>query len=274
MVKTKVFVGNLSFKTQERDLSKEFEQAGKVASANIITRGTRSLGYGFVEMESEEEAHKAVELLNKKNIDGREINVEVAKIREENPDPAAAGTAEAGASRGGRGGRGRGAAGAGRGGRGRGRGPRGAPRPEGEGAPAGSPSQQGTAGQPAAGAAPRRARAPRAPRAEQDKTPRAESSTTLFVANLPFSVDDAGLVKIFEGLNLKTAHVVRKRNERSKGFGFVEFHNQDDQQKALSVNNKDVEGRPLIVKVALTEAVQQASAQNAAPASPAPEAQK
>jgi len=261
MVKTKVFVGNLSFKTQERDLAKEFEQAGKVASANIITRGTRSLGYGFVEMESEEEARKDVELLNKKNIDGREINVEVAKIREESADPAG-GAAAGGAARGPRGGRGGGAnanapagttspgatGAASRGGRGRG-GARRAPRAEGEKTEAtGSPAAGGAA----AGGA-RRPRAPRAPKAEEDKTPRTESATTLFVANLPFSVDDAGLSKIFEGLNIKAAHVVRKRNERSKGFGFVEFNNAEDQQKALSVNNKEVEGRQLIVKVALTE---------------------
>jgi len=264
MVRTKVFVGNLSFKTQERDLAREFEQAGKVSTANIITRGTRSLGYGFVEMESEEEAHKAVELLNKKNIDGREINVEVAKIREESTDAAggaAPGAAPGGATRGR--GRARGGAAAGtrgRGGRGGGRGR--APRAQGEGdaaAPAGAPA----AGP--AGGAPRRPRAPRPPRSEEDKTPRAESATTLFVANLPFSVDDAGLAKIFEGLNLKAAHVVRKRNERSKGFGFVEFNNSEDQHKALSVNNKEVEGRPLIVKVALTEAAQHATT-DAAPA--------
>jgi len=269
MVKTKVFVGNLSFRTQERDLAKEFEQAGKVASANIITRGTRSLGYGFVEMESEEDAHKAVELLNKKNIDGREINVEVAKIREETTDAAGAatGAAPGGATRGrgrARGGAasGRGAAteggapganaGAGaparRGGRGGGRGR--APRAQGEGGDA-APAGGAAAGNGAP--APRRPRPPRAPRSEEDKTPRAESATTLFVANLPFSVDDSGLAKIFEGLNLKTAHVVRKRNERSKGFGFVEFNNAEDQHKALAVNNKEVDGRQLIVKIALTE---------------------
>jgi len=264
MVKTKVFVGNLSFKTQERDLAREFEAAGKVSTANIITRGTRSLGYGFVEMESEEEAHKAVELLNKKNIDGREINVEVAKIREESTDPAggaAPGAAPGGATRGrgrARGGVAGGAGARGRGGRGGGRGR--APRAQGEGGDAAAPAGGAPAagGNAAAGGAPRRPRAPRPPRSEEDKTPRAESSSTLFVANLPFSVDDAGLSKIFEGLNLKAAHVVRKRNERSKGFGFVEFNNSEDQQKALSVNNKEVEGRTLIVKVALTEAAQQA----------------
>jgi len=261
MVKTKVFVGNLSFKTQERDLAREFEAAGKVSTANIITRGTRSLGYGFVEMESEEEAHKAVEVLNKKNIDGREINVEVAKIREESSDPAAAqGAAPGGATRGRGRARGAGAGSRGRGGRGgggRGR----APRSQGEG-DAAAPAGGAVTGN---GPAPKHPRAPRAPRVE-DKTPRAESSTTLFVANLPFSVDDAGLAKIFEGLSLKAAHVVRKRNERSKGFGFVEFNNSEDQQKALSINNKEVEGRALIVKVALTESAQHAAADAAAPA--------
>jgi len=72
---TKVFVGNLSFKTKEGELAEEFSTAGKVITANIITRGYRSLGYGFVEFESEQEAQAALNTLNKKNINGREINV-------------------------------------------------------------------------------------------------------------------------------------------------------------------------------------------------------
>ena len=47
--------------------------------AQIIKRGTRSLGYGFVTYETEAEAQKAISLLNKKEIAGREINVESAK---------------------------------------------------------------------------------------------------------------------------------------------------------------------------------------------------
>jgi len=282
-MRTKVFVGNLSFKTNDRDLAKEFEVAGKVASASIISRGSRSLGYGFVEMESEEEARKSVELLNKKLIDGREINVEVARPREEKPpqDPNAAGSngapAGEGAARGGRGGR----RGGGRGGRGRffrQRGPRnGAPGAgpsngqEGQGSPSqGAPA---AAGAPAGAAPPRerRPRVPRAPRNETDRAPRTPSSDTLFVANLPFSITDDGLAQIFSGLNIKSAHVVRKHNERSKGFGFVEFHNADDQQKALSaVDKKSVENRELSVKVALTEVARNgASPAAGAPASPA-----
>jgi len=82
---TRVFVGNLSFKTKENDLAQHFQAAGSVVKANIITRGPRSLGYGFVELASEQDALQAVSLLNKKIIDDREINVQLAKPREEPP---------------------------------------------------------------------------------------------------------------------------------------------------------------------------------------------
>jgi len=55
-------------------------------------------------------------------------------------------------------------------------------------------------------------------------------------------------------LKLKSAHVVKKRNGRSKGYGFIEFDTHDDQQKALPLlNKKVVDSRELSVKVALTE---------------------
>jgi RNA recognition motif-containing protein len=71
---------------------------------------------------------------------------------------------------------------------------------------------------------------------------------------------------------------VTKRNGRSKGFGFVEFKNTEDQQKALAaVEKKQVQGRDLIVKVALTDQVHhegKADAPAAAPAAAAPAAEK
>jgi len=286
MTRTKVFVGNLSFKTDDKALVKEFEAAGKVASASIISRGTRSLGYGFVEFESEEEARKSVELLNKKLIDDREINVEIARPREEKPQgnsnaaPAGNGSPSGeGAVRGGRG-RGRGGRGRGRffrrGGRG---GAVGGGPSNGEGAaaaPAPAQNNNAPAGNAPAGAAPqreRRPRAPRAPRNEADRAPRTPSNDTLFVANLPFSIDDAGLSKIFEGLNIKAAHVVRKHNERSKGFGFVEFNSHEDQLAALAkVDKTSIENRELSVKVALTEVPRNGAAPAAGAA--APEANK
>jgi len=246
MVRTKVFVGNLSFSTAESELGKHFEAAGKVVSANIITRGPRSLGYGFVEMDSEQDAQNAVRLLNKKEIDGRQINVEVAKPREEGREE----SAEARPSRGGFRGRGRGGFRGGfRGGRGRGgfRGGRGGssngerrfrPRGEGEGRPRGSSIER------------------------QEPDNRTPSKTLLFIANLPFSLDDDGFAKVLKdnSLPFKSAHVVKKRSGRSKGFGFAEFDNESDQQKALNaLNKKSVEGRELIVKVALTEEASAAS---------------
>jgi len=258
MVRTKVFVGNLSFKTQESDLAKEFEVAGKVATANIISRGSRSLGYGFVEFESEEEAKKSVELLNKKLIDNREINVEVARPREEGapkePRPPRAPRAPRAPRQAANNNNAAGGEGEGEGGQRRRPNPR-RPRTRKPRNADGTPAAGGE-GAPKEGGAPRprRERVPRQARPEGERAPRTASANTLFVANLPFSVDDAGLTEIFAGLNLKSAHVVRKRNNRSKGFGFVEFNNPEDQTKALAaVDKKSVQERELIVKVALTE---------------------
>jgi RNA recognition motif-containing protein len=52
-------------------------------SAQVIFRGSRSAGYGFVALATEAAAQKAVELLNKKELDGRPIIIEVAKLPEQ-----------------------------------------------------------------------------------------------------------------------------------------------------------------------------------------------
>ena len=82
---TKLYVGNLSFNTTDAELKTMFESAGSVASANVIAdRMTgRSRGFGFVEMSSDDEAKKAVEMLNGKDIDGRKIVVNEARPRME-----------------------------------------------------------------------------------------------------------------------------------------------------------------------------------------------
>jgi len=65
----------------------------------------------------------------------------------------------------------------------------------------------------------------------------------LFVANLPFSIDDEQLLAIFKDTKVKAAHVVRTRTGRSRGYGFVEFENEADQQAALkTANGKAVDG--------------------------------
>jgi RNA recognition motif-containing protein len=107
--------------------------------------------------------------------------------------------------------------------------------------------------------------APRAPRAPREQRPRVESETTLFVANLPYTVDDAGLLGLFDGLNATNAHVICMPNSRSRGYGFVEFANSADQLAALKAKDKFVlDGRELSIKVALTVVADNAGAPEAA----------
>ncbi|GAA6028144.1 hypothetical protein JCM8097_006878 [Rhodosporidiobolus ruineniae] len=75
----KVFVGNLPFDATNESIKELFGKVGQVTDAQIIHRGTRSLGYGFVTYTSEEDAVKAVSQLDKSEISGRQVNVEVAK---------------------------------------------------------------------------------------------------------------------------------------------------------------------------------------------------
>lgn len=82
---TNLFVGSLPYSTTDDDLKAHFEQAGTVVSARVITeRETgRSKGFGFVEMGSEEDAKKAIEELNGKELGGRELVVNEARPRED-----------------------------------------------------------------------------------------------------------------------------------------------------------------------------------------------
>ena len=81
---TKLYVGNLSYQTQEPELREHFGQFGTVVSANVITdRDTgRSRGFGFVEMSTEEEARAAEAGLNGSEVDGRALKVNESKPRD------------------------------------------------------------------------------------------------------------------------------------------------------------------------------------------------
>ena len=81
----KLFVGNLSFNTTETQLRDMFSAHGVVAEVNLMMdRETgRPRGFGFITMSSDEEAQKAIEGLNGKDMDGRALTVNVAKPREE-----------------------------------------------------------------------------------------------------------------------------------------------------------------------------------------------
>jgi RNA recognition motif-containing protein len=80
----KLYVGNLSFQTSSEDLQQLFAQAGTVESASVVEdRDTgRSRGFGFVEMSSKEEGEAAIAQFNGKEVNGRALNVNEAKPRE------------------------------------------------------------------------------------------------------------------------------------------------------------------------------------------------
>jgi len=300
----KVFVGQLDFQTTEQELHDQFAEAGAVSKATVITRGGRSLGYGFVEFDSEADAAAAVERFNQTSWKDRTLKVEVARPqnataaappRRRNPTtrrprfpPREGGQAPP---------------------------PARSPAPQGQavsrppprqGAPApvqsrppprnqqqpaynnapqnynarpyrrpqnynqnyendnqnqyyenpnprtryparggrrGPPRSDATqppVSAPASGAG---APAPRPPRARKPENttppaPKIVSQTAVFVANLPFSVTDEGLTKIFEDFHPKNAHVVKTRNGRSRGYGFVDFETQADQAKAIEAKNQ------------------------------------
>jgi len=83
----KLYVGNLSYDMTEDALKDAFSQAGTVESAIIIKdkMSGRSKGFGFVEMSTDEEAQKAIEMLNGKEFDGRALTVNEARPMEERP---------------------------------------------------------------------------------------------------------------------------------------------------------------------------------------------
>ncbi|CEJ04837.1 hypothetical protein RMCBS344292_18788 [Rhizopus microsporus] len=198
----KVFVGNLSFKTTKESLTAFAEKSGKILETIIIKRGRRHLGYGFITFEKEEEAKRAAKDLNKKELDGREINVEVARPKSELP----------------------------------------------------------TKRTPKVSSSRRKRRVKKVNKEENSASPnttqteklnRDRSKTAIFVANLPFTTKEEDLKEIFKDYKVTSVHVVRMRKGRSRGYGFVEFENDEEQKKAIE-NMKDVtlEGRSVYLKVA------------------------
>jgi RNA recognition motif-containing protein len=81
MASQNLFIGSLAFATNDDGLKAHFEQVGPVVSARVVTdRETgRSRGFGFVEFENDEDNQKAIDQLNGKELDGRPINVSVAR---------------------------------------------------------------------------------------------------------------------------------------------------------------------------------------------------
>jgi len=82
---TKLYVGNLSYNTTQNQLQDLFAEHGPVTEVDLIMDkfSGRPRGFGFVTMETKEAAEAAVQALNGKNIDGRDLTVNEARPREE-----------------------------------------------------------------------------------------------------------------------------------------------------------------------------------------------
>ena len=82
-----IYVGNLSYSVGNGDLESLFSQFGDVSRAQVIQhRDTgRSKGFGFVEMDNEDSAEKAIEELNGSEFEGRNLTVNEARPREDRP---------------------------------------------------------------------------------------------------------------------------------------------------------------------------------------------
>jgi cold-inducible RNA-binding protein len=112
----RIYVGGLPYQTDDSQLTQIFAAYGEVASAKVITDrdSGRSKGFGFVEMNDDEAAKKAIEELNQAELGGRTLTVNEARPMEQRDNRGGGG--------GGRGGGYRGGGGGGRGGGGRDRG--------------------------------------------------------------------------------------------------------------------------------------------------------
>jgi len=240
---TKVFVGNLAFQTTDQALAEAFQDCGRVKSGVVITRGRRSLGYGFVEFESPDSALEAVKSKNNTQLKGRTLKVELASDnpirssdridRPPGPPPASSSPSDPNISRD------SGQAGGLRRRRRNNRRRRTNNKPSGP-ENASPPTSNPSAPKERLPAGPG-GENPRARRIRRNGPPPSEdrvlSKTAVFVANLPFGVKDEELLVFFKDNNAKSAHVVVTRNGRSRGYGFVDFDLEKDQQNAINTKH-------------------------------------
>jgi len=235
----KVFAGNLSFKTTDEELKDFFSAAGAVTKVNIITRGTRSLGYGFVAFATTDECQAAVDKCHKKELGGREINVEIAKPKSELDAAKKEKRSDKPRKR---------------------KPKKKAPKAEDDAKKEGDAEKTD---KPEGERKKKRKPKKKVPRAEGDAKPEPRprraptgepSKTTVFVANLPFALNDEGLAAVFAEYKIKSAKVVTRRGTgRSKGFGFVELESESEQLRLLESPALTSEGRELNIKIALSD---------------------
>ena len=82
---TNIYVGNLAYQTSSTDLEDAFGEFGDVSRAAVVAdrESGRSKGFGFVEMPNDGDAQSAIDAMNDRDLDGRNLKVNIAKPREQ-----------------------------------------------------------------------------------------------------------------------------------------------------------------------------------------------
>ncbi|KAI4266991.1 MAG: hypothetical protein LQ337_008580 [Flavoplaca oasis] len=276
----RLYIGNLAYATSEGTL-KEFFTGYSIETTSIPTnpRTARPVGYAFVDLTTAEEAQKAIEALNGKDIMDRKVSVQLARKPEtaaEKAEAAASGGEGVSGNEGRRRNSGRGR------GRGRGRGGRGArggrstngetttdgpTNVPGQVLPLTDTTNEGTATeQPAEAGAEAKPRTPRQPRQRGPPEDGIPSKNKVMVANLPYDLSEEKLKELFAAYQPSAAKIalrpiprfmvkkLQARNEprKGRGFGFVSLASEELQQQAVNeMNGKEVDGREIAVKVAI-----------------------
>jgi RNA recognition motif-containing protein len=242
-------------------------------------RGTRSKGYGFIALASKEAAEKAINLLNTKELDGREVMVELAKPSDQkDKDKKERKPKRRPGRRGGKAVPGEVTESEANGEAGKSEVPTDAaagdaakpkrkkkqtsrkskPKAEGDTANAAATDGEGTSE--AKKTARRKgttARTPRPSRPAGEDPAGEPSQTMLFVANLGFNIDEAGLAALFTeaGIEVNSTRIIRRRwgqPRRSRGYGFVDVGSESEQKKAIdALSGKEVGGRAISVRIAV-----------------------
>jgi len=232
-----VFIGKIPSTCTKADITQFLEPAGKVK--RVVVKKPRRVDtvlFAFAEFEDAASAPKVIETLNGKELGGAAIVVEAA--RNQFPKKRARFQRK-----------------------------RKAPAAPAAGAPAGA-APAGTTAAPAAGE--KKGRRPRRfgrrPRRQYVDAP--ISKDVAYVGNLPYIVDEEHMKDIFEGCKFIEARVVRRaRDNRSKGFGFVTFANEEDRANAIKVaDGSVVEGRKIHVSPARERVERPKTEEAAAPA--------
>jgi len=212
-----MFIGKIPPTCKREDVNAFVTPAGAVKRIAIkkYRRVEHNL-YAFVEFENADSVAKAVEMLNGKELGGAAVVVEVARRPFPRKRPFRKGKKPAPAAAAGN----------------------------------AAPAANANANAGDEKKAPRRRRFNRRPRRAPVDAP--ISKDVAYVGNLPYIVDEEGMKDIFEGCKFIEARVVRRaRDNRSKGFGFVTFANEEDRAAAIKVaDGSVVEGRKIHVSPA------------------------